>query len=83
MDSLSVAPHREPAATRYSGSSPRRSTFAATVFRGDDHGGVRSAGHIRTSFFVLKVTPAEVAAPPGILTYEDTPLLLPQGYVPT
>jgi hypothetical protein len=40
-------------------------------------------GHILTALPVVNAIPAVVAAPPGIVTYEDIPLPLPKGYVPT
>jgi hypothetical protein len=39
-------------------------------------------GHILTALPVVNAIPAVVAAPPGIITYEDIPLPLPRGYVP-
>ena len=40
-------------------------------------------GHILTAMPVINAIPAVVAAPPGIVTYEDIPLPMPKGYVPT
>jgi hypothetical protein len=40
-------------------------------------------GHILTALPVINAIPAVVAAPPGIITYEDIPLPLPKSYVPT
>jgi 2,4-diaminopentanoate dehydrogenase len=40
-------------------------------------------GHILTALPVVNAIPAVVAAPPGIVTYEDIPVPLPKGYVPT
>lgn len=39
-------------------------------------------GHIMTAMPVINAVPAVVAAPPGILTYNDLPLILPRGLVP-
>jgi hypothetical protein len=38
-------------------------------------------GHILTAVPVVNAIPAVVAAPPGIVTYNDLPLPLPRGYV--
>jgi hypothetical protein len=40
-------------------------------------------GHILTALPVVNAIPAVVAASSGIVTYEDIPLPLPKGYVPT
>ncbi|HEV7420727.1 MAG TPA: dihydrodipicolinate reductase [Mycobacterium sp.] len=40
-------------------------------------------GHIMTATPPLNAIPAVVAAPPGIVTYNDLPLILPRGVVPT
>jgi hypothetical protein len=40
-------------------------------------------GHIITALPAINAIPAVVAASPGIVTYEDIPLPLPRGYVPT
>ena len=40
-------------------------------------------GHILTALPVVNAIPAVVAAASGIVTYEDIPLPLPKGYVPT
>ena len=40
-------------------------------------------GHILTAMPVINAIPGVVAAAPGIVTYEDLPLPLPKGYVPT
>jgi 2,4-diaminopentanoate dehydrogenase len=39
-------------------------------------------GHILTALPVVNAIPAVVAAPSGIVTYEDIPLPLPKCYVP-
>ena len=39
-------------------------------------------GHIMTATPPLNAIPAVVAAPPGIVTYNDLPLILPRGTVP-
>lgn len=39
-------------------------------------------GHIMTAVPAINAVPAVVAAPPGIVTYNDLPLPLPKGYVP-
>jgi hypothetical protein len=39
-------------------------------------------GHIMTATPPLNAIPAVVAAPPGIVTYNDLPLILPRGMVP-
>ncbi|MBF6171576.1 dihydrodipicolinate reductase [Nocardia blacklockiae] len=39
-------------------------------------------GHIMTAMPVINAIDAVVAAPPGILTYNDLPLVLPRGLVP-
>jgi hypothetical protein len=39
-------------------------------------------GHIMTATPPLNAIPAVVAAPPGIVTYNDLPLILPRGVVP-
>jgi hypothetical protein len=38
-------------------------------------------GHILTALPVVNAIPATVAAPPGIITYEDIPLPAPKGFV--
>jgi hypothetical protein len=38
-------------------------------------------GHIMTAMPAINAIPAVVAAPPGIVTYPDLPLLLPRGLV--
>ena len=40
-------------------------------------------GQILTAVPVVNAVPAVVTAPAGIVTYEDIPLPLPKGYVPT
>lgn len=40
-------------------------------------------GHIMTAIPPLNAIPAVVAAEPGIVTYNDLPLILPRGVVPT
>ena len=40
-------------------------------------------GHIMTATPPLNAIPAVVAAAPGIVTYNDLPLILPRGVVPT
>lgn len=40
-------------------------------------------GMIMTALPAVNAVPAVVAAPPGIATYNDLPLPLPRGYVPT
>jgi hypothetical protein len=40
-------------------------------------------GHIMTAMPVINAIPAVVAASPGIVTYNDLPLALPRGVVPT
>lgn len=40
-------------------------------------------GHIMTAVPAINAIPAVVAAPPGIVTYNDLHLPLPTGYVPT
>jgi 2,4-diaminopentanoate dehydrogenase len=40
-------------------------------------------GHIMTAMPVINAIPAVVAAAPGIATYNDLPLTLPRGVVPT
>jgi 2,4-diaminopentanoate dehydrogenase len=40
-------------------------------------------GHIMTATPPLNAIPAVVAAPPGIVTYNDLPLILPRGVVPS
>ncbi|WP_280414644.1 NAD(P)H-dependent amine dehydrogenase family protein [Nocardia carnea] len=39
-------------------------------------------GHIMTAMPVINAIPAVVAAPPGIVTYNDLPLIQPRGVVP-
>ncbi len=39
-------------------------------------------GHIMTAIPVINAIPAVVAAPPGIVTYNDLPLIQPRGVVP-
>lgn len=39
-------------------------------------------GHIITAMPIVNAIPAVVAAPPGIVTYNDLPLPLPRGHVP-
>ena len=39
-------------------------------------------GHIMTAMPTINAIPAVVAAPPGIVTYNDLPLTLPRGVVP-
>lgn len=39
--------------------------------------------HIMTALPPIHAIPAVVAAPPGIKTYTDLPLVLPRGVVPT
>lgn len=39
-------------------------------------------GHIMTAMPVINAIPAVVAAPPGIVTYNDLPLIQPHGVVP-
>lgn len=39
-------------------------------------------GHIMTSIPAINAIPSVVAAPPGIVTYNDIPLPLPSGWVP-
>ena len=39
-------------------------------------------GHIMTAMPPLNAIPAVVAAPPGIVTYNDLPLTVPRGSVP-
>jgi 2,4-diaminopentanoate dehydrogenase len=39
-------------------------------------------GHIMTAMPPLNAIPAVVAAPPGIVTYNDLPLTIPRGSVP-
>jgi hypothetical protein len=39
-------------------------------------------GHIMTAMPAINAIPAVVAAPPGIVTYNDLPLILPKGVVP-
>ena len=38
-------------------------------------------GHIITAMPAINAIPAVVAAPPGIVTYNDLPLVLPRGVV--
>lgn len=40
-------------------------------------------GHIMTATPPLNAIPAVVAAPPGIVTYNDLPLIVPKGVVPS
>jgi 2,4-diaminopentanoate dehydrogenase len=40
-------------------------------------------GHVMTAMPTINAIPAVVAAPPGIATYNDLPLTLPRGVVPT
>jgi 2,4-diaminopentanoate dehydrogenase len=40
-------------------------------------------GHIMTATPPLHAISAVVAAPPGIVTYNDLPLILPKGVVPS
>ncbi len=39
-------------------------------------------GHIMVATPPLNAIPAVVAAPPGVVTYNDLPLILPRGVVP-
>ena len=39
-------------------------------------------GHIMVATPPLNAIPAVIAAPPGIVTYNDLPLILPRGVVP-
>jgi hypothetical protein len=39
-------------------------------------------GHIMTAMPPINAIPAVVAAAPGIVTYNDLPLVLPRGVVP-
>jgi hypothetical protein len=39
-------------------------------------------GHIMTAMPAINAIPAVVAAPPGIVTYNDLPLIVPKGVVP-
>ncbi len=39
-------------------------------------------GHIMTATPPLNAIPAVVSAAPGIVTYNDLPLILPRGVVP-
>jgi hypothetical protein len=39
-------------------------------------------GHVMAGTPPLDAIPAVVAAPPGIVTYNDPPLILPRGVVP-
>jgi hypothetical protein len=39
-------------------------------------------GHIMTAAPAINAIPAVVAAPPGIVTYNDLPLAVPRGWVP-
>ncbi|CNM91294.1 dihydrodipicolinate reductase [Mycobacterium tuberculosis] len=39
-------------------------------------------GHIMTAVPPINAIPAVVAAPPGIVTYNDLPLTLSRGWVP-
>jgi 4-hydroxy-tetrahydrodipicolinate reductase len=38
-------------------------------------------GHIMTAMPAVNAIPAVVAAPPGIVTYPELPLVLPRGLV--
>src|SRR5207247_10433244 len=40
-------------------------------------------GHIITAMPAINAVPAVVAAAPGIVTYNDLPLVLPRGVVPS
>jgi hypothetical protein len=51
-------------------------------FRAETIADFMTLGHIMTAMPVINAIPAVVAAAPGIVTYNDLPIIRPRGVVP-